>query len=503
MATVAGTTSLAMVARLDDRAKAGLGHSLPPLLTELVAARKLSPDLAGCLIGLAQPVESWTWRIGVFVAKALEQLPIELREWLFQLVLVELDRADRLESRRETLQELLLLATEHLPAGSGALHRIQALADRRGPVESGSDKSAEAEQSQTYAAVDLDDADAIDRAIESDVADHAGKRWPQGTLAGLARNALTPSARQAFVVAVASVSGATLSDKLRALERFLGDWTARSVALRERLPQIGVTLAAKHASELVGRSWESDFAWRHLTTLFCADRTALAAQVVASLGAASAEISGDSWLGLAAQLAPSVAPGAVRSGLERFLAHAGPTLPAEVGDGPWHDGYVVGYEQAEVVAGLIWSRLGNYAASSRWRAAHAVRRLAAAGRFDVIDRLVDRFGSENMSPFVDATLPSYILHARLWLLIALARVAADHPSEVAKHRALLERVAFDAAFPHVPMRGFAAEGLRGCEIFDELNFKPFRRVLRPFATPNKSILARYTRSVFEQNVGRD
>ena len=460
MATVAGTTSLAMVARLDDRDKAGLGHSLPPLLTELVAARKLSPDLAGCLIGLAQPVESWTWRIGVFVAKALEQLPIELREWLFQLVLVELDRADRLESRRETLQELLLLATEHLPAGSGALHRIQALADRRGPVESGSDKSAEAEQSQTYAAVDLDDADAIDWAIESDVADHAGKRWPRGTLAGLARNALTPSARQAFVVAVASVSGATLSDKLRALERFLGDWTARSVALRERLPQIGVTLAAKHASELVGRSWESDFAWQHLTTLFCADRTALAAQVVASLGAASAEISGDSWLGLAAQLAPSVAPGAVRSGLERFLAHAGPTLPAEVGDGPWHDGYVVGYEQAEVVAGLIWSRLGNYAASSRWRAAHAVRRLAAAGRFDVIDRLVDRFGSENMSPFVDAKLPSYILHARLWLLIALARVAADHPSEVAKHRALLERVAFDAAFPHVPMRGFAAEGLR-------------------------------------------
>ncbi|CAN5490874.1 hypothetical protein BH10PSE3_BH10PSE3_04520 [soil metagenome] len=52
------------------------------------------------------------------------------------------------------------------------------------------------------------------------------------------------------------------------------------------------------------------------------------------------------------------------------------------------------------------------------------------------------------------------MHARLWLLIALARVALDWPVKIAPHLAMLERVAFSDDFPHVVMRAFAIDALR-------------------------------------------
>jgi hypothetical protein len=96
----------------------------------------------------------------------------------------------------------------------------------------------------------------------------------------------------------------------------------------------------------------------------------------------------------------------------------------------------------------------------RWRAAHAVRRLVVAGRSDVVERLIENFGSASSLPFGDAKLPFYVMHAQLWLLIALARVAKDAAPAFAPHRAFFERIAFSVEFPHVVMRAFAKDILR-------------------------------------------
>ena len=454
MAPVAGIASLAIVARLDDRAKADLELSLPPLLTALVSNCKLPPDLASCLIGLARPLENWSWQFSTFVKAALKQLATEQREWLFDLILIEIDRTD-LHVPGESIQDLLSLAKEHLPTRSAALKRLQAVANRHGLIEPPMRTQGQSENVPAYDDVEMNDPDALDRAIESAAIDHAWHGMEK-----LARRAATPAARLYFVEAVARVNAPKLSDKIRALKDHLEDWTKHSQVLRDRLPQIAVTLVAKHAPELVGQSWDTDDTWRHLTSKFKADRSSLVAQVIASLAVTAKEVSGDSWLALATQLAPAVGSESFRTGLERFLTCAGATLPAEVGDGPWDDRFVVTDNPVEAVAGLIWSRLGNYRAASRWRAAHAVRRLAAVYRFDVIDRLVARFNSESALPFCDSKLPFYTLHARLWLLVALARIGKDHPLEVAKYRPLLEKVAFDTSFPHIAMRAFAADALR-------------------------------------------
>lgn len=459
MVPIAGVASLAMISRLDDRGKARFGLTIGPLLAELARSSVLPPDLATCLFGLAAPIESWTWRYDSFAKAALEHLPADRHEWLFEVILIELDHVDQLSPWRETITDLVDLAEIYLDPQSSSLARLRALKERRGPPETPPVHTSVGEDTPAVA-VDLGDPDAIDAAIEGEEADQSGHKWPVRTLLQLATQAVTPVDWLKFVSAVVHANAAKLSDKVSAFDDYLPGWSANSAALRDALPDFALILAAKHAPELVGHSWESMIGWRELTKTFNADRAAIVEQVVASLAPTATEVSGDSWLALAAQIAPRVGSDAFAAGLERFLRIAGATLPEEVGDGPWNEGFSVNSDPIDATAGLLWFRLGNYRAAARWRAAHAVRRLASAGRFDVIARLVSRFDDVTAGAFGDAKLPFYPMHARLWLLIALARIAIQHPKEIAVHRNLLERMAFDPAFPHVVMRAFAADALR-------------------------------------------
>lgn len=116
-------------------------------------------------------------------------------------------------------------------------------------------------------------------------------------------------------------------------------------------------------------------------------------------------------------------------------------------------------DETNLIAGLLWARLGHPVAGMRWRAAHAVRRVAETGRYDILGKLIERFGAATGSPFTDAKLPFYTLHSRLWLLIALARIAKDSPASLVQHRHFLERIAVSVDFPHVVMRSFAKDAL--------------------------------------------
>jgi hypothetical protein len=223
---------------------------------------------------------------------------------------------------------------------------------------------------------------------------------------------------------------------------------------------LGLRLASKHAAELASSSTDAWGAWRGLERYFHADRASLIEHVVAALRNTAHSLGGNAWLALAAKLASDVSTSAIAEGLERFLANTGEKLPSEVGDGPWDARFAVPVDEATFVAGLVWARLGHPSAAMRWRAAHAVRRLVHAGRPNVVERLIERFGSASSLPFGDAKLPFYIMHAQLWLLIALARVAKDAAPAFAPHRAFFERIAFSAEFPHVVMRAFAIDILR-------------------------------------------
>jgi len=462
MVPIAGRAMLATLARLDDRDAARLGLSLGPALTVLVRDSKLSVEAAVALFGLAAPVETWTWHISGFASEVIGRLPQERREWFFDLLLVEIDREDQLSPARETIEGLHDLAERSLPATSHARTRIEGLLTRLGPqFESRTDISpSTAMEPPVVFPVDLTDSDDIDRQILSEEIDQSGRRWPVRTLIDLAKRANSPAERLGFVRAVVEATAATLADKIHALDDYLEEWGRSSAAMRDALPDLGLRLATKHAAELASSSTDAWGNWRGLEQHFHADRAVLVEHIVAALRSTADSLGGNAWLALAARLASDVSASAIAEGLERFLANTDEKLPSEVGDGPWDARFTVPSDEATFVAGLVWARLGHPIAAMRWRAAHAVRRLVVAGRFDVIERLIERFGSASSLPFGDAKLPFYLMHAQLWLLIAIARVAKDAASAFASHRAFFERIAFSAEFPHVVMRAFAIDVLR-------------------------------------------
>ncbi|KQN77036.1 hypothetical protein ASF04_24580 [Duganella sp. Leaf61] len=462
MVPIAGRTTLAMLARLDDRDAARLGLSLGPALTVLVRDSKLSVEAAVALFGMAAPVETWTWNVSDFASEVIRLLPQQRREWFFDLLLQEIDREDQLSPGRETTERLHELAERSLPAASHARTRIKGLLARLGP-KSESQRfmpSSVAEEPQPVFPVDITDADDIDRQILNEKIDQSGRRWPARTLNDLAKRANSPSDRLAFVRAVVETAAATLAEKVQALEDYLEEWGGLSAAMRDALPGLALRLASKHADELANSSIGAWGGWRGLERHFHADRASIVEHVVAALRGTAANLGGNAWLALAAKLAPDVSASAIAKGLERFLVSTDEKLPPEVGDGPWAESFAVPPEEATFVAGLVWARLGHPVAAMRWRAGHVVRRLVAAGRRDVIDRLIERFGANSSLPFGDAKLPFYRMHAQLWLLIALARVAKDAPAAFVPHREFFERIALSAEFPHVVMRAFAIDILR-------------------------------------------
>lgn len=459
LAPTAGLAALAIISRIDDRDHANLHQTLSAMLATMVDAGQLPAELATATMGLGALGERWSWRIDNFAAKVLPELPAERREWFFERLLIEIDRTDKLSPWRETLDGLIALAHTSLDANSASLARLQALRHRLGERSSLEEPEYSTTEVPLPTGFDTADPDEIDRAIQAEIDSDLGRSVPHNAIKQLAATVATPAARLSFVRAVARSGASTLSQKLWGLEDHLAEWSARSPALKEALPEIGLHLVAKHASELIGSSWESRRGWRELLDTFHVDRLELAARIVGALGTTAKEVGGDSWLSLAANLAPVVGSVAFEQSLNRYLRLAGASIPDEVGDGPWNDRYQVDGEAHDAIAALIWVRLGNFKANNRWRAAHAVRQIAVIGRFDVLDQIVAYFRTDTPSAFVAKTLPFYKFHAQLWLLIGLARVAKDFPAEILRYREFLESVAFDQDFPHVAMRAYAAGAL--------------------------------------------
>jgi hypothetical protein len=125
------------------------------------------------------------------------------------------------------------------------------------------------------------------------------------------------------------------------------------------------------------------------------------------------------------------------------------------GDGPRSDAFSPPGDVREAIAGYIWSALAAPEAVLRWEAAHAVLELCHLGRQDVFGYLMKMAATKRGSPFVDARLPFYSLHAFQWLLIGLARAALEAPSTVAPYAKQLVDWALKDQ-PHVMIRQFAA-----------------------------------------------
>lgn len=142
---------------------------------------------------------------------------------------------------------------------------------------------------------------------------------------------------------------------------------------------------------------------------------------------------------------------------------------------------------------LLNACLGDLELSVRWQAAHALRACARMKVPDVVDGVFRLWPARQESSFRAPGTPFYWCAARLWQMLAAARIARETPSAVAAHRQFFLDVLTDAGFPHVLVRDYAREALvalreRGGARFtasEELLIASTNRAKVPFAKAAK------------------
>ncbi|MBI5849358.1 MAG: ATP-binding protein [Nitrospirae bacterium] len=138
--------------------------------------------------------------------------------------------------------------------------------------------------------------------------------------------------------------------------------------------------------------------------------------------------------------------------LNRFEFH----IDDEYADGCWAGWLNPPDDLSVAFTGFVWSALGSPRSETRWQAAHCVRRLAEIGCEREIGALIQWMEQDTVGAFGNHKFPFYNLHARQYLLIALARISIDNPQILRRYSSIFSQHAL-TTMPHVLIQKFAAE----------------------------------------------
>lgn len=140
-------------------------------------------------------------------------------------------------------------------------------------------------------------------------------------------------------------------------------------------------------------------------------------------------------------------------------------------DGPWAEWLIPPSNMLEALAGYLWSALGSPQSTVRWQAAHSVRRLADLACEKELSALIDWIYEDSARAFCARKYPFYHLHARLYLLIALARIVIDHPRILLPHHEKFLQLALYRE-PHILIQIFSANIALNLEQAQPGTYKP-------------------------------
>jgi hypothetical protein len=243
-----------------------------------------------------------------------------------------------------------------------------------------------------------------------------------------------------FVAAVAGIPDFGLYEFRRFLESIPTAWKSR-LAVSSAIANTLKTFCSRYCMELTRGRYYEILPLKLASELTGVTGREIVDVVLTGIGEA-AQIGGASraftLVGLlASRLSKSEALAALTYGLDLFNE----VLKDGDGDGPWAPHLEPPAAIDAAIAGYVFGGLASPRASVRWEAAHVVHALCIFDDFGVLDHLVKFANGADYSAFADAGLYFYQLHARQWLLIALARAAMDSPHAAARHSAFVLKYA--------------------------------------------------------------
>ena len=111
------------------------------------------------------------------------------------------------------------------------------------------------------------------------------------------------------------------------------------------------------------------------------------------------------------------------------------------------------------LARFLFAYMSDIDVRTRWCAAHSLRRLGRLGNIEELKELVTVYSKTMELSYRNPDAPFYWLASRLWLVMALDRIAHETPDAVAGQWRQLLAVALDNDFPHVLIRSFAKSAI--------------------------------------------
>lgn len=480
MSKTAGVRGLAKLSRWHDREKIDLSYTLLPYLTALLRDQKISPEYALSLNRLADPVELWECNSSAF-GKALHAAKAaDAKLLVSEFVNQYLDNHPGVSSS-STVEEIAEIAksalgssnplTKHLRAAypkfdavireSNEHRNYYPKGDSRLGIMPDESQPEAANIKALASATDPLDEDALVAAFEQ-INRNSPSRDQEREFFNRLRSKVKVNDRAAYIKVIACAEGLESYAKEKELQHCKVKWSGSSPVIARTYREIAIPLLEVHAEEFLSFDRLSGYRLRELAELTGVSMQVLALELVKVFAAPDWSVPASAWIGLATIIVDNADEGRGQAALSRLLNSNAARLTDTVPDGPWQRGLYPACDPLTAATGLVWQSLASPRASERWLAAHTVRTFARLECWEVIDALVKKCGAKDSKAFQAPELPFYYLHARLWLLIALARIARDAPMAIAKHEAMLRSVALNPRQTHVAMRHFAAQALLAC-----------------------------------------
>ena len=482
LSRAAGCRGLAKLSRWDDRAKVPLEYSLLPYITALLEDGKIDPEDALALNRLADPAEFFACDTGT-LATAIDSMHHANEKTLISELIAQFMENNHglpLGSLTETLAAIAkrVIGPRSAPASylSAAHSHFSGIRDERNenvnyrgksdPLFSGrtatSKRQDQAKRRKIVNRTDPTDEASLAQAID-DFKQQIGRVYElrDGFFDSL-RAKVSFGKRAEYIRMFSVLENENLYIKLNELRRCKEAWGASSAALQDAYKAAGEPLVRLHTDDLVSFGRLAGPRLKEISELSSLPASALALEVVKLFADPNTTTPASVWLGLACFACEQADEGEGQAALMRLLGSDAAKLSSGVPDGPWKKGLYPDNEPTAICAGLVWRMLGAPAAPDRWRAAHSVRCFARLERWGVFDALVAKLRQKDAHPFQAPELSFYIMHARLWLLIALARIALDDPKAIARYKDAMVAVVRDTKQPHVLMKHFAASAVLAC-----------------------------------------
>ncbi len=478
----AGARGLAKLSRWDDRSKVDLEHTLLPYLTALVESGKIETEIALCLNRLARPVEYWHHGTKEFAEAIRKKVGVARPDIISELIHQYEDDRHGLFSDW-TVKPLAELAegafgrfsetTAYLAAAQRRFPELGESCNRHVNYKGSSDdvlvKKVDDAREQERATLQgiVKATNPTDRNSLADAIKEVGAlRYAYDLKVEFfssIRRKVPFGGRAEYIRHICAIEHLNLYWKLEELNVCKSRWLSSSAALGEIFRDQSKRLVRTHMEDLVSDRRLSGHHLHQISELTGVPGSTLVLEIITTFARPETSVSGAIWLAIASFIGAEADDGQGQLALTRLLRSDAAKLANTVIDGESRKGLYPEDDVEVIAAGLVWRMLGSPYAAGRWRAAHSLRSFARFGRWKVVDALVSKINSEETAgPFQASELTFYFLHARLWMLITLARIALDYPIEVARYKDSLLKFAMEESKPHVLMRHFAARALLTC-----------------------------------------